>query len=586
MSSGKKNDIQPFLDSLGGASENAKRMYANLTAELAKRQMESLALYEPLPFQQAYHACMSKECVLMKANRAGGSLTGFAEDARAAMGLDPYGKYPKENGVVACLGYGEKHIGRVIYRYLCQPGAFRIIKDEVTKKWRVYRAWSKDEPWNGIPGDDHRYDDTREAPPFIPERYIKNIAWERRSDYVFSRIDLINGWVIHAANTAGDPKQFQGFDVHLVHIDEDTASPGWYEEMVGRTAMVKGKLRWTALPHAKNDEMMTLLERAEDEHRQGLKNTVVLRATLFDNPYYPKESREQNLRLWKSQGEEVYRKRALGEMVMDSRLMYAAFSPSVHEAIKHEEPRLKVQQILTDRNGDPPADWCRYLVIDPGHSVCAALFFAVPPPEVGDHAVLYDELYIRECTATILADAVKMKTQDYCFQEFIIDAHGGRLADIASGIHPMRQYEAEFQKRGIKSVGTGSGFRHGSSDIDGRVLILRSWLQTRSDGTTKFLMISKRCNNTNIEFRRFKKKVAVVHGVEVPLDEGERRNTHAVECCEYAAAHGLPYVKPKSNAVKVHAVDAILNARKERAAFRAAKGTKASTSPGVSLGPK
>ena len=116
--------------------------------------------------------------------------------------------------------------------------------------------------------------------------------------------------------------------------------------------------------------------------------------------------------------------------------------------------------------------------------------------------------------------------------------------------------------------------------------MLRSWMSTRSDGTTKFLMIGKRCNNTGIEFRRFKKKIAVVHGVEVPLDEGERRNTHAVECCEYAAAHGLPYIKPKSNAIKVHAVDAILNARKERAAFRAAKGNKARTQPGISLGPK
>ena len=418
-------------------------------------------------------------------------------------------------------------------------------------------------------------------------RLIKSVAWERRSDYVFSRIDLVNGWTIHAANTAGDPKQFQGFNVDLVHIDEDTASPGWYEEMVGRTAMTKGKLRWTALPHAKNDEMMSILERAEDEARQGLSGTVVLRAPLFDNPHYPKESREQNIRLWKSQGDEVYRKRALGEMVIDSRLMYPMFSQSVHEAIKFEEPRLRVQKVLTERNGDPPADWCRYLVIDPGHSVCAALFFAVTPPDLGDHVVLYDELYIRECTADKLADAVKLKTQDYCFQEFIIDAHGGRLADISSGIHPMRQYEKEFEKRGIRSVATASGFRHGSSDIDGRVGILRSWLCTRSDGTTKLMMVTKRAVNTCLEFRRFKKKVATVNGVEVPLDEGERRNTHAVECCEYAAAHGLPYIKPKSNAVKLHASDVILNARKERAAVRAAKNRGyRESSNGISLGPK
>ena len=100
------------------------------------------------------------------------------------------------------------------------------------------------------------------------------------------------------------------------------------------------------------------------------------------------------------------------------------------------------------------------------------------------------------------------------------------------------------------------------------------------------LIVTKRAVNTCLEFRRFKKKVATVNGVEVPLDEGERRNTHAVECCEYAAAHGLPYVKPKSNAVKLHAVDAIINARKERAAFRAAKSQVRRESSSISLGPK
>jgi hypothetical protein len=209
----------------------------------------------------------------------------------------------------------------------------------------------------------------------------------------------------------------------------------------------------------------------------------------------------------------------------------------------------------------------------------------VPPPSIGDFAIQYDELYIRDCTANILADNVKLKVQDHIFQEFIIDAHGGRLADIASGIHPMRQYEKEFEKRGVKSVATGSGFRHGSSDIEGRVGILRSWMTSRGDGTTKFLVIGKRCPNTVIEFRRFKKKVAVVHGVEVPLDEGERRNTHAVECCEYAAAHGLPYIKPKSSRVKLTAVDAILSARKERAMARSMK-YGSSPSKGISLGPK
>ena len=86
----KKTDVKPFLDSLGNIPEHTKRLYANATAELARREMEALRLYEPLPFQQAYHSSTAKEVVLMKSNRAGGSLAGFAEDARAAMGCDPF----------------------------------------------------------------------------------------------------------------------------------------------------------------------------------------------------------------------------------------------------------------------------------------------------------------------------------------------------------------------------------------------------------------------------------------------------------------------------------------------------------------
>lgn len=512
------------------------------------------------------------------------SLCGFVEDARAAMGCDPYNKYPKTNGVVACLGFGEKHIGRVMHKYLFRPGAFRIIRDEFTRQWRVYRPWPNAEEVGGEKGDLERKDQSREAEPLIPERMIKDISWDKRSDYVFSRVELINGWQIYAYNTAGDPGQAQGWQAHLVHIDEDTASPGWHIEMMNRISMTEGLLRWTALPHMKNDELMGMIERAEDEAGSAAPTTVLFRATVYDNPFYPRSSREANEKIFKSMGEDVYRRRMLGDIITDKVAMYPAFSTHLHEAIKQDEPRLQVQKILTDNNGDPPRDWCCYAIIDPGHTICAVTFFCVPPPEkFGDFKIQYDELYIANCESKILTRNFKHKTQDRVFEEFIIDGHGANLTGISDGVSPNTQYRADFEKAGIVSVKTGSGFRYGSDDIPGRTMALRNWLSIRDDGSTKFLIVTARCPNTVTEFKRFKKKTHVVNGVQVILDEGERRNVHAVECCEYAAAHGLPYVKPRSKSTAKTWLDRVLE---HRAAYDAKHAAANPKDKSIRLGPQ
>lgn len=552
---------------------------------IADREFEALNLYEPLPFQERFHACMAAECVLVKANRAGGSLCGCVEDARAATGQDPYNKYPKENGILAVMGYGLQHIGRVLHKYLFRPGAFRVIKDEHTKAWRVYRPWPMDQIQNGHHGDLERKDESREAPPLIPKRMIKAVAWDSRAEYIFSRVDMKNGWTIMAFNTAGDPNQAQGFNANLVHIDEDTASPGWYREMVGRCAAVGGYLRWTALPHVKNAEMMNLLDRAEDQAELEKPDSVVLRASMFDNAYLPDDARRRAIAIWKSEGEDIFRQRAYGEIVLDNKLMYPNFSTEIHDAIKEKEPRLEIQRILTERGGEPPSDWCRYLAIDPGHTVCAVLFAAVPPPSLGDHVVIYDELYLHNCTTEMFADKMREKCYDHAFQEFVIDAQGGRHADLASGIQPMFQYQNALEERGVRSIGTGSGFRHGSTNIDGRVGLLRTWLSIRADGTSKAMIVTKRCPNLVLEMRRFKKKMVNINGVTMPLDEGERRRVHAVECWEYLAAHGCPYIKPKKNVVNVSWFDTVMAQRKAREAQRAAR-LGGQSDRIISLGPK
>ena len=548
----------PEQKAVATVTEHEKQEFRALHREKLLRDCEALKLYEPLPFQDAFHACMAKESLIQAGNQVGKSLASFVEDARAATGQDPYGKYPEENGIMVCLGMDEGHIGRTIHKYLFRAGSFKIIRDEKTGRWRAWKPW--------IASDWEHRKDAKPAPPLIPNRFIKKFAWKKRAQHVFEMCELKNGWVIYAMGSKGDPAQ--GFQADLVHIDEDLEKPEWYDEMIARLSMRDGKLRWSALPHSKNDALVNLVERAHDEKDMESPSTVIFRATIFDNPFMPEQVKRENIKRWQAKGDDEYRKRALGEMVTDSILMYPSFAKDIHGAIKFEEPRTKVQEILAQNDGIPPKDWCRYMVVDPGHAVCAVTFWAVSPENVGDYKICYDELYIQQCTAVKFAEAVKQKVDGFQFQSFIIDAHGGRLREIGSGVLPRTQYTNELAQRGVVSVETGSRFRSGSDDVPGREMRLRDWLRIRGDGTTRMMVVVQRCPNLCKEFARFKKKV--VNGYV--QDEGNRRtHCHAVETCEYAAAHGLKYVKAKTNVRKSGPVQQIIAQRKMREETRRAK---------------
>jgi hypothetical protein len=531
---------------------------------------------------------------LLLTHNTGKSIAAFVEDARAVTGQDPYDKYPKENGILAIIGLDEKHIGKVVHKYLFKSGAFKIIRDKETKQWRCYKPWNED--------DAKRQAEAKPAPPLIPHRFIKGgyskgIAWVQKKTGVFAQVELVTGWVIYAFSSKGEPAA--GFQADLVHIDEDIARPDWYDEMIARLTMRSGRLIWSALPLSKNDALVNLADRcakhaireANEQDDPSIpadqkfkSSTAVFRARIFDNPFMPKKEMEENIARWRATSEDEYRKRALGELVTDSYLMYPTFHQDIHEAVRKDATAVEAQKILVEHKGVPPADWCRYLVVDPGHTICAVEFLAVPPQKFGDYAVVYDELYIERCDAEMFGEAVQNKVRDDTFEAFIIDAHGGRLREIGGGETPKQRYEAQFRKRGIKSVATGHNFLHGSDDVKGRETILREWLVVRKDGTPKLLVVTNKCPNLCFEMSRFKKKVSALG---VVTDDGDRRRySHAVECIEYAVAHGLPYRKPPT---KVHAetwIQRILREQNLRRAANAAKGWGLGPTPHISLGPQ
>ena len=564
-----------------------KNRILDLAAESARRKCESLRLYRPMPRQEELHASSARRIVMRKGNRTGGSVAGGVEVARAVTGQDPYNKYPKENGIAVCLGYGEGHIGRVFHRMLFRAGAFDIIRDLDTGEWRAFRPWSMKTLLDGEYGDQERESEKKPAPPLIPKRFIKSIAWLKKSERIFSQVTFTTGWELHAFNSNGNPSQAQGFSCHLCWTDEDLAQAGWVEEVIGRMVTTRGLFRWTALPHGDNDEMLQMVEDAERQRDEGVENpsAVLIQSTIFENKYISDESRKESLAGWLAAGEEVYNKRVNGLLSLDSVKMYPSFSKFVHNAIRYEGEVSPVQKAITENDGWPPDDWTRYMFVDPGHQVCAVLFVAVPPPELGTQAVVYDECYIKQASAKLFGDAIEPKVKEKVFERFYIDMHGASLTEIGSGITPLEHYQNELKIRGLLCEATGHVFSPAVDDIKSREESLRLWLSPQREGFPGVVVVLARCPNLQREIEKFKKKTVRKGGQVIPLDDGDRRaNTHAVECLEYAAAAKLAYVKPRRKAVSFDRIGRFrewLQERRERIAGRG----QTSDSNAISLGP-
>lgn len=553
--------------------------------ELVERKKDGLNLWEPLPFQERYHKSTCKETMIMAGNQVGKSIAAFVEDARAVLGEDPYDKYPKKNGTLVCVGLDVPFIGRNIHRYLFRPGAFSIIRDLETGDYRTFKPW--------LPEDAKRIEDSIPAPPLIPERMIEDTVWQSRKANIFDTVYLKTGWQIYAFSSNSEPQS--GFQADIVHIDEDIHD-GWYSEMIARLSMRKGKMRISSLPYIKNDAIIQVYHRAKDEEGDEDPSTEVIQATVYDNPFMDEQTKQENIKRWKAQGEDVYRMRALGEPTTDSILMYPTFSVHQHSAIKHLSPtqreeelqgikhRTETQRTITERNGEPPTDWCRYMVVDPGWSVCAVTFYAVPPK--GNQKVMYKELYIRNCDAEKFGVTVEKAIGNYQFEEFIIDGQGGRLRDLGSGKLPREMYEEQLAKRGLKSRVSGSGFTEGVNIIEARVAATREWLSTQEDGSTVLLIVVEACPNIIREFQRYKKQMAANGYIS---DKGNARSTtHSIDTLEYAAFHGLKYVKPHN----IQEESTVVKNRKMRADREKLKNKMDSmlggysSNVGINLGPR
>ena len=505
---------------VGGLTQHALGQMKDVQAELAERRLEALRLWVPMPKQEEFHACMTSERLVIGGNRSGKSACSFVEDARAATGQDPYGKYPKEGGNLVIIGKNWTHIGMVVYPMLFKAGAFRIIRDETTKAWRAFNPAT----------DGARKNESKPAPPLIPPRMIKDMAWTQKNAGYLNKAELNNGWTVYCFSSEGEPPQ--GFQADLVHIDEDVNNERWIGEMQARLSDRKGRFVWSAMPWSKNDALLGLCERADRAEETG--STIIKKFVLrfLDNDHIDPEEKKKNIERWSALGMDELRMRAEGEFTTESTLMYPTFNPSVHMMSRSD---------LED--GKIPANWTKYVSIDPGHSVMATLFAAVPPDE--KFVLIYDELYIRNCNALIWGDEFFKKAQDQHYHCAIMDMHGGSLRDLGSGRLPHELYSEQLKKRGLKFHIGGTNFIPGSDDIAARTALVRQMLHIKGDGTTKLRFLEGACPNLIREIRRYRKKTTTVNGQVFVTDEPQTRGeVHACQTLEYLCAYEPKYHAP------------------------------------------
>jgi hypothetical protein len=478
-----------------------------------------------MPKQEEFHSCMASERLVIGGNRSGKSACTFIEDARAATGQDPHGKYPQENGNLVIIGKGWTHIGMVVYPMLFKAGAFRIIRDLKTGMWRAFNPNT----------DEDRRKESKPAPPLIPPRMIKEMSWVQKNAGYLNKCELTNGWTIYCFSSEGEPPQ--GFQADLVHIDEDISNERWVGEMQARLSDRKGRFVWSAMPWSKNDALLGLCERADRAEEEGKENPIIKKFVLrfLDNAHIDTDERRKNIERWSALGQDELRMRAEGEFTTESTLMYPTFNASVHMLQRNELP-----------GGQVPPDWTRYVAIDPGHAVMATLFAAVPPDE--KFLLFYDELYIRNCNALVWGEEFFQKADGQTIYAAIMDMHGGALRDLGSGRLPHELYSEELKKRRYKFQLTGFGYIPGSDDIPARTNMVRQYMHIKGDGTTRFKILEGACPNLVRELKRYRKKTSTVNGVVYVTDAPQTRgDVHAVQCSEYMCAHEPRYHAPPKN---------------------------------------
>lgn len=534
---------------------------AAAAAELAKRRSDALGLFRLLPGkQEAVAHCKVRETLIRGGNRSGKSTLAAMRFAAIATDRPIYDskgrpiemRLPHQKGrplTMWLVGYKNDHIGQTLHRLLFRPGLFKVIRDKNTNLWRAFRPWDAD--------DKAREDQAKPSPPLIPPRFIKpgSWSWESKSERVFTKVEIIRPGTneviaeIYAFSSMGEVKA--GDPVDEIWIDEAIKFPKHYEEWQARIIDRRGRITWSSWPRITNMALVKLTQRAREEERElaktapeeiGKRLTVrefVL--TMSENPHLSEDAKADALQGWT---EDERRARDQGEYLTDNLRMYPKFSRMVHTAVAvSDDDDDLVSEVLRENNGEPPDDWTRELILDPGTAFPAILLGAVPPPDpFGSYLVVYREINRPRYDADELAEIVLAETHGYHFERFIVDPHAARQKPMGFGGTVGGNYSRAFAARGLTCRQSGSQFTPGSDDVDARIRMVQAVMTIRRNGRPKLRVYVPGCPALCDQLENYLK---AVDANEQPLEKpatGQRIDL--AQCLEYWVSRDPQYVEP------------------------------------------
>lgn len=534
----------------GGLTANEAEYFTAIIAELASRDQEALELYEPLPEQERFHASRAGERLVIGGNRGGKTLSSMVELARALTGKDPHGKYSARGGVAIAVGKDLRHCAKVFYELLFRPGAFKVIVDPDTGRIRSYRPGS---PW-----DEANKALARPAPPLIPHRFYreKDISWDNKREGIIKSIKIhATGWVLNFFSSLGKPPQ--GWKASLVVFDEEIEHPQWYTEVSARLpdfrvdyddgSFINGRFFWGATPQAGTVHLYEMSEKADlckDDPDPKIQKFFI---SLLDNPHISQIAKDDLMQKL-VHNEDEYNVRILGHFAIQGSRVFPEFFPKTTHGCT-------CFQI--------PDHWTRYMFLDPGRQVCAALFVAVPPPnapffvlpddsiiKVAGRKFIYDEIYIKRSNASIFALALKKKlATGPPIQEWWIDYHGGKVSDAGTGLSLEQQFAKALKKVNVRSEKNGHTFTWSDgSDVKSGILAVRELMHIDADGITGMVVMHEKVPNLLIEAKNYVYKK--VNGTNICTDDPWQRANHLMDCLRYFATARLRYIKPKVKPLK------------------------------------
>lgn len=493
------------------ASDEAAAL-KSLILEGLRRKIDGLRLYRPMPLQQSFHECHCREKLARGANRSGKSTMAAVEVARAVTGKDE--RYP-ETGIAYLVGKDGREVANVMYKLLFRAGSFKMIRDLETGEWRSYNPTD--------PADLARKKQAKPVPPLIPPRFVKFTAWEDKKKGVPAVVVLHNGWELHFFSSNALPPH--GSQIDLAWFDEEILNQGWYSEIAARLVDREGRFVWSATPQAGTIQLLELHERAEDQLRLPYEDRTIMEfhVTLADNCHL---TDKQKAEFMSKLSEEDVLVRVYGEFASHGLRVWPEFS----------------EKKIICSYFDIPPHWTNYVAIDPGRQVCGVLFLAVPPPEEDQHVYLWDELYIRMCSASIFGQQMGLKCRGKTLEVMLIDHQEGRKVETGYGKSIEEQYSAALESNRVSCNATGLNFTPGAADPQGGVEAVRHWLVPQGQETAKLKILEGKCPNLIWEIKRYWYQTDADKRVtDKPRDRGP---VHLCACLRYLVQYDPVYVSP------------------------------------------